>query len=191
MTYKQILFLSLFLVPCTMFGKNTAKTHVQIDAQIQELEEKIFQKELELFKLSERIAEIDKLLLAFDSDSQMLLRLLIDKRVEKLKAQNSSKSLSQEDKDKIAIEVQNKANEFLFWFFDVLKNDKSIEGILAEGLLQKDEYTNIVEFESLKFYLIQRTFDRQTFVLLLKKYENCITEYRTLMNELVNLKKQR
>lgn len=180
------MLLSVLLIPATIIGKDT------IDVRMQKLEEKLSQKELELSNLGKMIAEKDEFFSSFNMESQRLLRLLIDKRVKQLEEQKSGKSLSQEEKNKVAIEMQNKANEFLYKFFDALKGDKAIDGMLSEGLFQKNEIAGEAgaDFESLRFYLIRHTFEQMITMHLVKKYEDCIKEYRDLLRELSNLQKQ-
>lgn len=196
MTYKSK-FLILFLVPCTMFGKNAVKLDKQIDVQIQDLKQKVYQKELELFNLSEKISELDKHLLAFSSEPYEILNSLIE--IQANDKRRDGISLSQKDQDELANEFRDKANEFLSKFVDTLEKNAMKEGILVKNLFQKTGSPSSVEFEkfdtedfeSLKFYLIRRIFDQQLMRHLIEKYDQCVTEYSILMNELINLQKQR
>jgi len=185
MTYKSIL-LTLFLVPFSMVGKDTKNT------RIQELEEQISEKELELSNLGNMIAQKDEQLLAFHSDVRTLLNFFTSKRIAMLEKQNDGKALSSEDEDKIAKELGKQADEFLYKFWNALKDNKSITGMLTKGLFQGDinpDIFDVEEFESLKFYLIRRIFNQLAIIRLVKKYEACITEYRALLNELIDLQK--
>ena len=69
MTYKGML-LSALLTPYAIIGDNS------VDIRIEQLEEKYFQKELELSRLGDMIAEKDKFLSSLDSESQNLFKSL-------------------------------------------------------------------------------------------------------------------
>jgi hypothetical protein len=183
MTYKGII-LSVLLAPFTIIGNNN------VDIRIQELEEKFFQKELELSDLGKMIAEKDELLSSFDSDCQNYLRFFINKKIKQLEEKNDGKSLSEEEEKQLANELRKMVNEFLYTFCDACRNKKDIKDMLLEGLFYQDESTGIKEFESFKFYLIRSTFEREITIRLIKKYEHCIQELIVIKAELENLQKQ-
>lgn len=177
------MLLGALLAPFVIIGNN------KVDTRLKQLEAKILQKELELSNIGKMIAEKDELFSSFDSNSQKLLKLLIDKRVRQLEEKNGGKSLSNEEKNKVAAEARNNANEFLYTFFDAFKDDKDIDGMLKKGIFKNNEDTGSADFESLKFYLIRHTFEQMITLHLVKQYEDCIKEYRTLMHEFSNLQK--
>ncbi len=187
MTYKKhIFFLSLFAMPYTMVGKNTVKIQMQIDGQIEELKEKIYQKELEIFNLGNMIEEKDKHYSMLKLEIRKNIEAMIDVRLEQLKKQNNGKSLSQEDKDRIDAEVRKKLKEFVKNFFDAVNDGKKIKGILEANPFQQDK----ADYGFFNFYLIRSIFDYQFILGLINQYENCIQELSKLKNELTELQKQ-
>ncbi|MBI2344458.1 hypothetical protein HYV10_00090 [Candidatus Dependentiae bacterium] len=185
MSYK-IIFSILFLMSFPIIGKGTN------NERIQKLEEQITQKEQELSDLGTLIAQKDEQLLAIYSKGKELLRIFTAKRIMQLEKENNGKELSSEDEDIAAKEIEKETDEFLYKFWNGLKDNKPIVGMLTKGLFQGDGNLGIFdveEFESLKFYFIQRIFDQLAIIRLVKKYEICITEYRTLINELADLQK--
>jgi hypothetical protein len=182
-----------------MVGKNTVKTQVQIDLQMQELKEKIYQKELEILNLGEMISKIDGRILDLNSEAYEILYSVVESQASKFKEQNDGKSLSKEDKDKITIELRDKANEFYYKLFDAFRDNTVTKGMLKENLFQQNEIVekakfesfDIEKFESVKFYVIRIGFEELIIKHFVEKYDHCVTEYSALMNELINLQKER
>jgi hypothetical protein len=181
MTYKGML-LSALLAPCAIIGDNS------VDIRIQQLEDEYFQKELELSRLGDMIAERDKLLSSLDSESQNLFESLKYKKIKQLEKKNDGKPLSEIEQNQLSDALQDAVNEFINIFVATCREKKDIKGILSEGLFVRDENAVIPEFESLRFHLIRAGVERDLIILLVKQYEDCIRKLLAIETELENLK---
>lgn len=183
MTYKGML-LSTLLVPFAIVGNDAA------DLRIQQLEEKFFQKELELSNLGKMIAERDKLLSSFSLIAHEHISVMLSREVKKAESKNGGNPLPEEEENKLKKELLGSADDFLFSFFATCEKQQDISELLTKGLFQENEILNISEFESLKFHFIQCTFERRVIFDLVKKYEDCIRELLAINAEIENLQKQ-
>lgn len=84
--------------------------------------------------------------------------------------------MAEEERNKIEAELCSLADEFLFGFFALCERNEDIDGKLVNGLFRRNEHFGCKEFESLKFYLIMATFERELIVELVKKFEKCVKE---------------
>ncbi len=196
MTYKQILFLSLFLAPYTIIAKNTVKAQAQIDQQIQELEEKVYQIELEILKLGKMIEEKSEYLLDLSSKIQDIFQLVLKDKIKTFEKQNNDQPSSKEDQDKIRIELKNQIFQFLDQFYDTVKDNKKIKGMLIKNLFEIHETSDYKSFtphslDLLKFITMNSYFYEQNIQSLIKKYDYFVAEYSDLMNQLIYLQQQK
>lgn len=183
MIYKSML-LSVLLVPFTMICDDTIRHE-----RIAKLEEKFFQKELQLSQLGEMISQRDKFLSSFSEEVGSLIREIVCRQIEELE-KNSGNELSQAETDKITAEARSYADDFLYAFFVACENNENIDGMLVSGLLKQGEASIMNEFESLRFYLIRSTFERSLRVKLVKKYEDCIKEMLVIKAEIEMLNEE-
>ncbi len=184
MIYKSML-LSVLLVPFTMICDDTIRHE-----RIAKLEEKFFQKELQLSQLGEMISQRDKFLSSFSEEVGSLIREIVCRQIEELEKKNSGNELSQAETDKITAEARSYADDFLYAFFVACENNENIDGMLVSGLLKQGEASIMNEFESLRFYLIRSTFERSLRVKLVKKYEDCIKEMLVIKAEIEMLNEE-
>jgi hypothetical protein len=176
MNYKNIL-LAMLLVPLAAIGKNTTA------ARIQELDEKIFQKHLELSNLGTAITEKEELLALLKSEMQDRYALIIDKKTKELEEKNGGKSLSPDEGARLYTELRDELQGFYQKLDIAFKNKENITGMLVNGLFQEDD------FQSLRFYLIRYAFEHEILKRLVKKYEILIQEWISIETELEKLKK--
>jgi hypothetical protein len=178
------MILSALLAPFSInsYGKN-------IETRIKELKEARLQKQLEISSLGETIAKKNEILSAFTEESQYLLRALIKRKKAILEAKNGGITLSSEEEKQLAAELRNSTNEFLCTVYAAYENANNIEGMLVNGFFDEDNPEGNKLFESLKFFLIKSTFERDLVIELVKKYEVCIQELIKINQELDSLKK--
>jgi len=181
MNFRNIALITL-LLPMASYGKS-------IEARIKELKEAQFKKELEVDGLGKMIEEKEELLRNFDQSSQLLLELLVDKKLEELKTKNNYKQLSNEEVKEFTESIRNSVNTFMNDFGFAYKDKKNIKNLLIEGLFNQDNLENIKEFESLKFFLIRCAFARGFLVKIIEKYEIAIHELISIDQELSHLEK--
>lgn len=178
MTYKSII-LTILLVPCSIRSDDIT------DARIQQLEEKLFQKELELSRLGATIAEKDNFFSSLESEVQRIFSSLLEKKVNQTE-KKSGKSLSQEEEKKLSAELSNETITFACTFCANYRNQENIHSFLLNGLIREEENADM-EFESLKFYIIRCTFERELLKHFIVRYEKCLHELRDIQNEIIKL----
>lgn len=182
MTYKGIL-LSTLLMPYAIIADNS------VDIRIEQLEEKSFQKELELSRLGDVITEKCKFLSSFVSDSKDLFKSLLSEEVNKLEKKNGKTVSKEEVEGQLSNELNDATRDFFCTFVNAAEGNKSIKGELVK-LFQLDETDIAGDLGLLKFRLIRYMFERGLLVDLVQKYENCLQELIEINIKLENLKKQ-
>ena len=179
MDYKSI-FLSILLVPIAAVC-NDAR-----DKCIQQLEEQLFQKELELSNLGKMIEERDDYLASFGIDSKAIAKLM-EKEVQKWKEKNPGKPFTEEARDQIKALIIHPAYEFSVAFFAACNNGVDIKDMLTGGLFRYNESDDAKEFESLKFYFIRCSIEQELLAALVKQYEKCIQDLLDISVEIESL----
>lgn len=183
MMYRNLLF-SLLLVPFWIIGNNQ-------NALQKQLEEQLFQKELELSKLGRMISKRAHFLSSFSELAQEYICIVLDREVARVEFENGGNPLSDNEKSELKKDVLSSADEFLFAFFAACESNQDIAGMLPKGLFKHNDRLNIEDFELLKFHFIQSTVERQFISDLVKKYEACIKELLIINASIENLEKQR
>lgn len=184
MTYKGMFLSALtVLIPITSYTNENS-------ARIKELEEALFEKQLELSEIGEMIAKRDELLRSFEEGYQDLFTSLVEKKVTQIETNNDGKELSKDEKRPIAQELLNSINRYTYAVYEAYLGKETIKNMLTDGLFNQDDLDGCPEFESLKFFLIRCTFERGLVVKLVQKYEACIQELSTINQELDTLKQQ-
>jgi hypothetical protein len=172
----------MLLVPLTSICDDAA-----LLARYIALEEAYFQKNLELSKLGKKIAKTDKLLSSYQSELNSQLCFLVDKKIKEYTEQNSNNVVSKEEIARIASAIECEMHDFISMVCLSFEDNKDIEGVLSQELLQQDNNGKIEGFESLKFFALRITFERSLIKLLIKKYEGYLKEMADLYTEMKHL----
>lgn len=181
MTCKSML-LGILLVPFAVVCSDAK------DKRIQQLEEELFQKKLELSNLGKMIEERDDYLASFGIDSKAIAKLM-EKEVQKWKEENPGKLFTEEARNQIKALIIHPAYDFSVAFFSACNNGVNIKGMLADGLFRYNESGDAKEFESLKFYFIRCSIEQELLAALVERYEKCIQDLLDISLEIENLQK--
>lgn len=174
------MLLSILLVPLAVVCSDAK------DKRIQQLEEQLFQKKLELSNLGKMIEERDDYLVSFGIESKAIAKLM-EKEVQKWKEENLGKPFTKEARDQIKASIICAAHEFSATFFAACDKNMNIKDMLTDGLFRQNESVGASEFDSLKFYLIRYALEHELMVALVKRYENCIQDALALWAEIESL----
>lgn len=180
MNFKNIALIML-LLPAISYCKST-------EAHIKELEETQFQKELELSNLGEMIAKRDILLRSFNTEVSDLSFHLQMREIARLEEDNGGKELSDEERNQVADSLRKSINEFDISVGAAYENMNIPDGMLSEGLFNKEGSEDIKELQSKRFFQLRCTFERELIIKLVKRYEKCMQELTKINQELTNLK---
>ena len=176
-------FLATLLISATfiVYGQN-------LDAQIQELKNDRYKKQLELSELGKKIAEKDELLESmWEAANNVALKILEKKR------RSSEEQAVEDHKQAMNTSLENfkkvldeaiivKKNVKQFFIRELLREDK----LLTED--RKDFETK--NFVTLKFYVIRNALERDIMRALVEQYEECQQELIEIDQKLADLQKK-
>ena len=167
MPYKNI-FLVILLIPFSLLGNDT-------DAQIKELKEARFKKEIELSELGKTIAE-----------KQAYIESMYQEGVNFVHAKANEKNLNEQEMKEFAQKTDEELNSFVGTF----NGAKDVKGFLVKELFKKMESEQIKEsFEAAKFYLLLINNEYRILKTLIQKYEILEQERREINQKLTDLEK--
>lgn len=166
MNYKNVL-LGVLLVPFSMMGNNSTVYKKQ-------LEENLFQKQVELSNLGAMIAEKSEYITSIGGKITELVGLKFNEKAKQLEEKKGGQSLSQEEQAQIYAELRYEIDDFYKNFEIAYQGKHSIVGILMNGLFQDDS------FQLLEFCVLRCVFEQEILKSLVQKYEKHIEELVTI-----------
>jgi uncharacterized protein YhaN len=173
MTYKGM-FLSALLVPVaiTSYAKNTVDSKVSVEAQIEQLKEKRYQKQLELSELGIKIAEKQELLEDMYDDACSAWTKMLD-----------SLELEDQEREDFIQEKRSSSEEFKKLLKYSLEVKKDVNGLLVGEILD-EEKPFPSDFNFSKFWVLRGRFEYDLLVTFIERYEACLQELIEIDSEM-------
>lgn len=176
------MLLSFILLPVTITSYGN-----DVEARIKELEQKYFEKELEISDLGKMIAERDEILRCARQNIGILWDTIKRQKADAI-ARKHGKDLSEEEFEQVGIIMQASLNEFVKQFVVALGANQEIKGMLTKGLYDQENIDSATSFESARFILTRAILEHMLLEKLVAKYEACVEELIKFSRELTALK---
>lgn len=169
----KITLLTSLLIPATFitYGQN-------IDAQIRELKNSRFEKQLELSDLGKRIAEKDELLHSIALGARNFFTELIKK-----------KELNEQEAKEFGRALNTSLENFEKALDEAIIVKKNVKQFFVKELL-KENNKKVEDFETFKFAIIRITLERNLMKTFVEQYEDCQQELIEIDQKLADLQKQ-